>query len=43
MYSTGFLIDKFGRRLTIIVNTMVFLVGAVVLGLSPNYPTLVRQ
>lgn len=37
----GFLIDKYGRRLTIIVNTVVFLLGAVVLGLSPNYPSLI--
>ncbi|XP_062586011.1 solute carrier family 2, facilitated glucose transporter member 12-like isoform X3 [Saccostrea cucullata] len=37
----GVLIDKFGRRLTIIVNTVVFLVGALVLGFSPNYPSLI--
>ncbi|XP_048760030.1 solute carrier family 2, facilitated glucose transporter member 12-like isoform X2 [Ostrea edulis] len=37
----GFLIDKFGRRLTIIVNTAVFLVGALVLGFSPNYAALI--
>ncbi|XP_061191890.1 solute carrier family 2, facilitated glucose transporter member 12-like isoform X3 [Saccostrea echinata] len=39
----GVLIDKFGRRLTIIVNTVVFLVGALVLGFSPNYPSLKKR
>ncbi|XP_052776267.1 solute carrier family 2, facilitated glucose transporter member 12-like isoform X2 [Mya arenaria] len=37
----GFLIDHCGRRATIIANSGVFLVGAVILGLAPNFPILV--
>ena len=37
----GFLIDWYGRRLTIIMNSVVFLVGALILGLTPNFPVLV--
>ncbi|XP_045160564.2 solute carrier family 2, facilitated glucose transporter member 10-like isoform X2 [Mercenaria mercenaria] len=37
----GFLIDHCGRRLTIIANSVVFLVGALILGFSPNFAILV--
>ncbi|XP_021374805.1 solute carrier family 2, facilitated glucose transporter member 12-like isoform X2 [Mizuhopecten yessoensis] len=36
----GFVIDKYGRRLTIILNAVVFLVGAFILALSTSYPLI---
>ncbi|XP_069128335.1 solute carrier family 2, facilitated glucose transporter member 12-like [Argopecten irradians] len=36
----GFIIDKYGRRLTIILNAGVFLVGAFILALSTSYPLI---
>ncbi|XP_033738281.1 solute carrier family 2, facilitated glucose transporter member 10-like [Pecten maximus] len=36
----GFVIDKYGRRMTIILNAGVFLVGAFILALSTSYPLL---
>ena len=32
-----------GRRVTIIINAMVFILGAIVLAVSPNFTTLVRK
>ena len=40
-YIAGFLIDHCGRRLTIIANAVVFLIGALILGFSPNFTVLV--
>ncbi|KAL4235583.1 hypothetical protein ACF0H5_003979 [Mactra antiquata] len=37
----GFLIDHCGRRLTIIINAGIFLIGAIILGISPNFSVLV--
>ncbi|XP_060559321.1 solute carrier family 2, facilitated glucose transporter member 10-like isoform X2 [Ruditapes philippinarum] len=37
----GFLIDHCGRRLTIIANSVVFLIGALILGFSPSFAILV--
>ncbi|XP_060062554.1 solute carrier family 2, facilitated glucose transporter member 10-like [Ylistrum balloti] len=37
----GFVIDKYGRRQTIILNAVVFLVGAFILAVSSSYPLLV--
>ncbi|KAJ8305956.1 hypothetical protein KUTeg_016501 [Tegillarca granosa] len=39
-YDIGFFIDSYGRRLTIIINAVVFVIGAAILGLSPNYTLL---
>ncbi len=38
----GFVIDYIGRRAAIIANAIVFILGAIVLSLSPNFATLVR-
>ena len=39
----GFIIDYMGRRVTIIINAMLFILGAIVLAVSPNFTTLVRK
>ncbi|KAK3089696.1 hypothetical protein FSP39_005693 [Pinctada imbricata] len=38
--SGGFLVDGIGRRRTIIVISVIFVLGAIVLAVSPNYPSL---
>lgn len=37
----GYLIDFYGRRVTIIINAGIFLIGAFVLALAPNFPIVV--
>ncbi|CAH1774013.1 unnamed protein product [Owenia fusiformis] len=37
----GFLVDHYGRRLSIIINALVFILGAIILALAPNYPVLI--
>ncbi|XP_013380389.1 solute carrier family 2, facilitated glucose transporter member 10 isoform X2 [Lingula anatina] len=39
--SGGFIVDYFGRRYAIMVNAGIFIIGALVLALSPNYSVLI--
>lgn len=39
----GFLVDCCGRKETIVINDVVFLVGAIVLSTARGYSTLVRS
>ena len=39
----GFLIDFAGRRLSIIVNAVIFLVGAAILAAAPSFSVLVSD
>jgi len=37
----GFIVDFIGRRLAIVINSVVFLVGAIMLALAPSFAVLV--
>ena len=37
----GFIVDYFGRRMAIIINSVLFLVGAIILALAPSFAVLV--
>ena len=39
--SVGFIVDFIGRRLAIVINSVVFLVGAIMLALAPSFAVLV--
>ena len=38
----GHIVDYFGRRIAIIINSIIFIVGALVLALSKSFSLLVR-
>ena len=42
-YFLGFIIDYIGRRVSIIINAVVFTIGAIILSLSPNFAALVSR
>ncbi|XP_020623523.1 solute carrier family 2, facilitated glucose transporter member 12-like [Orbicella faveolata] len=37
----GFIVDFIGRRLAIVINSVVFLVGAIMLALAPSFAVLI--
>ena len=37
----GFIVDYVGRRMAIIINSVLFLVGAIILALAPSFAVLV--
>ncbi|XP_064605686.1 solute carrier family 2, facilitated glucose transporter member 12-like isoform X2 [Liolophura sinensis] len=37
----GFMVDRFGRKVTIIFNAVVFILGAITLAAAPNYSLLI--
>ena len=41
LYIAGFLVDAYGRRLAIMVNALIFVLGAVLLAATPTFTGLV--